>query len=92
MEKILSTISFLHNLGICHRDIKPENIMFSTLDPDAEIKIIDFGLSTKFVTQGQMKDTVGTPFYVAPEVLEGVYTNACDVWSVGVVIYIMLNG
>ncbi len=92
MEKILSGISFLHNLGICHRDLKPENFMFSSADPDAEIKIIDFGLSTKFVTELQMKDIVGTPFYVAPEVLEGVYTNACDVWSVGVILYIMLSG
>eukprot|EP00826_Nyctotherus_ovalis_P024936 TRINITY_DN1924_c0_g1_i1.p1 TRINITY_DN1924_c0_g1~~TRINITY_DN1924_c0_g1_i1.p1 ORF type:complete len:511 (-),score=154.05 TRINITY_DN1924_c0_g1_i1:187-1719(-) len=92
IEKILSAISFLHNLGICHRDIKPENFMFSSSDPDAEIKIIDFGLSTKFISENSMKDIVGTPFYVAPEVLQGVYTNACDVWSLGVVLYTMLNG
>jgi len=92
MEKILSAISFLHNLGICHRDIKPENFMFCSSDPDAEIKIIDFGLSTKFISENCMKDIVGTPCYVAPEVLQGVYTNACDVWSVGVVLYTMLNG
>jgi len=92
MEKILNAISFLHNLGICHRDIKPENFMFSSLDPDAEVKIIDFGLSTKFIKEHTLKDIVGTPYYVAPEVLEGVYTNACDVWSVGVVLYTMLNG
>eukprot|EP01022_Parablepharisma_sp_SALTPOND_P018088 TRINITY_DN293_c0_g1_i1.p1 TRINITY_DN293_c0_g1~~TRINITY_DN293_c0_g1_i1.p1 ORF type:complete len:552 (+),score=64.24 TRINITY_DN293_c0_g1_i1:2543-4198(+) len=91
-EKILSAISFLHNLGICHRDIKPENFMFSSVEPDAEIKIIDFGLSTKFIKEHRMRDIVGTPYYVAPEVLEGVYTNACDVWSVGVVLYIMLDG
>lgn len=92
MEKILTAISFLHNLGICHRDIKPENFMFSSSEPDAEIKIIDFGLSTKFISEKCMKDIVGTPFYVAPEVLEGVYTNACDIWSLGVVLYTMLNG
>lgn len=92
INKILSAISFLHNLGICHRDIKPENFMFSSSDPDAEIKIIDFGLSTKFISEKSMKDIVGTPFYVAPEVLEGVYTNACDIWSLGVVLYTMLNG
>jgi len=92
MEKILTAISFLHNLEICHRDIKPENFMFNSSDPDAEIKIIDFGLSTKFISEKSMKDIVGTPFYVAPEVLEGVYTNACDIWSLGVVLYTMLNG
>jgi len=92
MEKILTAISFLHNLGICHRDIKPENFTFSSSDPDAEIKIIDFGLSTKFISEKYMEDIVGTPFYVAPEVLEGVYTNACDIWSLGVVLYTMLNG
>ena len=92
MEKILTAIAFLHNLGICHRDIKPENFMFSSTDPDAEIKIIDFGLSTKCISEKYMEDIVGTPYYVAPEVLEGVYTNACDVWSVGVVLYSMLNG
>lgn len=92
MEKILTAISFLHNLGICHRDIKPENFMFSSSDPDAEIKIIDFGLSAKFLSESYMKDIVGTPFYVAPEVLEGIYTNGCDIWSLGVVLYTMLNG
>lgn len=92
MEKILSAISFLHNLGICHRDLKPENFVFSSTDLDSEIKIIDFGLSTKFVKEKHMSGIVGTPYYVAPEVLEGVYTNACDVWSVGVILYIMLNG
>ena len=92
MEKILSALSYLHNCGICHRDLKPENFMFSSPEPDAEIKIIDFGLSTKFIKKNQMKDIVGTPFYVAPEVLEGVYTNACDVWSIGVILFIMLNG
>ena len=92
MEKILSALSYLHNCGICHRDLKPENFMFSSPEPDAEVKIIDFGLSTKFVKKSQMNDIVGTPYYVAPEVLEGVYTNACDVWSVGVILFIMLNG
>ena len=92
MEKILSAISFLHNLGVCHRDLKPENFVFNSNDPDAEIKIIDFGLSTKFVKEKHMNGVVGTPYYVAPEVLEGVYTSACDVWSVGVILYIMING
>ncbi len=92
MEKILSAISYLHNLGICHRDLKPENFIFSSNESDAEIKIIDFGLATRQLKEGQMNDVVGTPYYVAPEVLDGVYTNACDVWSMGVIFYIMLSG
>ncbi len=92
MGKILSALSYLHKLGICHRDLKPENFIFSSPDPDAEIKIIDFGLATRQLKEGQMSDAVGTAYYVAPEVLKGVYTNACDVWSLGVIFYIMLSG
>jgi calcium-dependent protein kinase len=92
MEKILTAISFLHSLDICHRDIKPENLTFSTTESDAEVKVIDFGLSTRLNRGNMMKDIVGTPFYVAPEVLQGVYNKKCDIWSLGVVLYTMLNG
>jgi calcium-dependent protein kinase len=92
IEKILSALSYLHNLGICHRDLKPENFIFSSGEPDAEIKIIDFGLSMRAVKTHGMNDIVGTPFYVAPEVLAGEYTNTCDVWSIGVILFIMLSG
>ncbi len=72
MEKIFSAVKHLHTHGICHRDLKPENFLFLTKDEDSEIKIIDFGLSKKFdhaEMMGKMKTIVGTPFYVAPEVL-----------------------
>lgn len=72
MKKILSAVKHLHEHGICHRDLKPENFLFLDKKDDAEIKIIDFGLSKKFdhaAMMGEMKTIVGTPFYVAPEVL-----------------------
>ena len=69
MEKVFSAINHLHTIGICHRDIKPENLLLTSKDEDAEIKLIDFGLASKFGISGEMHSIVGTPYYVAPEVL-----------------------
>lgn len=95
MMKILSAVKHMHDHGVCHRDLKPENFIFKDKSEDAEIKIIDFGLSKKFEkkdTHGEMKTIVGTPFYVAPDVLGGNYTEACDYWSLGVIMYVLLCG
>ena len=98
MNRILSAVKHLHEHGICHRDLKPENFLFSDTSPDPEIKLIDFGLSKRFgaIQEQQpaekMHTIVGTPYYVAPEVLRGNYDFACDVWSLGVILYIMLCG
>jgi len=89
----LDAIAYCHARGIVHRDLKPENFLLTTKEGDAIIKIIDFGLSKK--NQGVddvMHANVGTPYYVAPEVLSRHYTKACDVWSLGVIAYIMLCG
>lgn len=76
-----------------HRDLKPENFLFSTKDEDAVIKIIDFGLSRHDDTATKIMNTkVGTPYYVAPEVLNREYTKSCDIWSIGVITYILLCG
>ncbi len=100
MHKILQAVSYLHLLGICHRDLKLENFLFSDESTDSEIKIIDFGLS-KHVSQIDKKDnrmtkglrtSVGTPIYIAPEVLTGHYGLMADYWSLGVIIYILLTG
>jgi calcium-dependent protein kinase len=90
--KVLQAISYCHSAGISHRDLKPENILFETADQDAEIKLIDFGLSRKYDSKEKMHTILGTPYYVAPEVLKGDYDEKCDVWSIGALAYIMLSG
>ena len=92
IAKVLHAISYCHSKGITHRDIKPENILFKSNDTDAEVKIIDFGLSRKYMTNEKMHTILGTPYYIAPEVLKGEYDEKCDVWSVGALTYIMLCG
>lgn len=73
-------------------DLKPENFLFLTEADDAPVKIIDFGLSRHDTEIGIMQTKVGTPYYVAPEVLQRQYTKSCDVWSIGVITYILLCG
>jgi serine/threonine protein kinase len=92
--QILSAVSYMHEKGIVHRDIKPENVLFETSNEDSPIKIIDFGLSRKHFENAQppMSAVVGTPYYIAPEVLDKKYDKACDLWSVGIVAYILLCG
>eukprot|EP00815_Leptocylindrus_aporus_P002699 CAMPEP_0116066224 /NCGR_PEP_ID=MMETSP0322-20121206/10254_1 /TAXON_ID=163516 /ORGANISM="Leptocylindrus danicus var. apora, Strain B651" /LENGTH=505 /DNA_ID=CAMNT_0003552735 /DNA_START=209 /DNA_END=1726 /DNA_ORIENTATION=- len=92
--KILDAIAYCHDeKGIVHRDLKPENFLFKDKSDDSEIKIIDFGLSRHDdENAGVMNTKVGTPYYVAPEVLKRRYTKACDLWSIGVIAYILLCG
>jgi calcium-dependent protein kinase len=90
--KVLSAISYCHSNGITHRDLKPENILFENSETDAEIKLIDFGLSRKYNSKEKMHTILGTPYYVAPEVLKGDYDEKCDIWSVGALSFIMLSG
>jgi calcium-dependent protein kinase len=67
-------------------------MLFSSRDPDAEIKLIDFGLSRFLKHDEKLTNKVGTPYYVAPEVLAGNYDRRCDLWSIGVITYIILCG
>jgi len=92
LYKVLTALNYCHNIGICHRDVKPENILFENEDNDSEIKLIDFGLSKKYGMEEKMHTILGTPYYVAPEVLNGEYDQKCDIWSVGAIAYIMLSG
>jgi len=92
--KLLSAMKYLHEKGIAHRDLKPENLLMTDDTPDAECKITDFGLSKAFDEHSQVMQTpCGTPGYIAPEVLlmKG-YDKQCDVWSLGVIVYILLCG
>lgn len=88
MRKVLRAISYLHTNSICHRDIKPENFMFA----GGELKLIDFGLAAKFEGRCELNSQVGTAAYVAPEVLRGHYTYKCDMWSAGIILYLMVTG
>ena len=90
--KVLLAIAHCHSRGITHRDLKPENILFESLKPDAEIKLIDFGLGRKYSKDEKMHTILGTPYYVAPEVLKGEYDEKCDIWSIGAMTYLMLCG
>ena len=91
--KVLHAISYCHSKGITHRDLKPENILFLTNDSSSEIKLIDFGLARKYDhSKEKMSSVLGTPYYIAPEVLKGEYDSKCDVWSIGAMTYIMLSG
>ena len=93
-QQVMSAIEYCHKNGICHRDLKPENLLY--LNPGAEknnpIKVIDFGLSQYISPNKKLSTKVGTAYYVAPEILKGDYTEKCDVWSAGVILYIFLSG
>ena len=92
IAKVLLAIAHCHSRGITHRDLKPENILYENNEPDAEIKIIDFGLSRKYAKDEKMHSVLGTPYYVAPEVLKGNYNEKCDIWSIGAMTYLLLCG
>ena len=91
MTCLLKAVLFLHHNGIIHRDIKPENIVFVEPNNFNALKLIDFGLS---IQQNAKKDNrrVGTPYYMAPEMVRGNFNYASDVWSIGVILFIMVTG
>ena len=81
---------YCHSIKICNRDLKPENLLFLN-SSDEYLKIIDFGLSKIFEDKNHTMNTkVGTAYYVSPEVLNGEYDEKCDIWSWGVILYILL--
>ena len=94
MKQIAGAIYYCHNNNIVHRDLKPENLLYlkPKEDNDNTLKIIDFGLSQDLNIEKNLDSKVGTPYYVPPEVLEGKYSQKCDIWSAGVILYILLFG
>ncbi|EDW99312.1 calcium/calmodulin-dependent protein kinase type 1 isoform X1 [Drosophila yakuba] len=92
IRQILEAVDYMHEQGVVHRDLKPENLLYYSPDDDSKIMISDFGLS-KMEDSGIMATACGTPGYVAPEVLaQKPYGKAVDVWSIGVISYILLCG
>jgi len=91
IKQILQGVSYLHSKRIAHCDIKPDDILFTNARDD-EVKIIDFNLSKRIQPLQYETEMTGTPYYVAPEVVFGRYTYHCDLWSVGVIMFMLLFG
>ena len=89
IRQALLALKYLHDLNICHRDLKIDNMILCK--NKQFVKLIDFGLS-EFRVSGQLQGMMGTRAYMAPEVIRGSYDKRCDLWSLGVVTYVLLSG
>lgn len=89
--QILQALAYCHEINIVHRDIKPENVLIDK-ECDNCLKIIDFGTSVINNDKQLLTQTHGTSYYIAPEVLNNKYNEKCDVWSIGVMLFILLSG
>ncbi|XP_061522228.1 LOW QUALITY PROTEIN: serine/threonine-protein kinase 17A [Phycodurus eques] len=93
MRQILQGVAFLHQRNVVHLDLKPQNILLTSSSPLGDIKIVDFGLSRIVSSHQELREIMGTPEYVAPEILNYEPINtATDMWSIGVLAYVMLTG
>lgn len=91
IKQIIQAIAYCHHVNVAHRDLKPENLLIDT-NNKGNIKVIDFGTSHHYAGSNDMTQMYGTPYYIAPEILSGRYNEKCDMWSIGVILYIMLSG
>lgn len=91
-KTIVEVVQMCHKHGVMHRDLKPENFLFANMKETSALKAIDFGLSVFFKPGERFSEIVGSPYYMAPEVLKRNYGQEVDVWSAGVILYILLCG
>ncbi|KAF3580498.1 hypothetical protein DY000_02028499 [Brassica cretica] len=92
VKTIMEVVQMCHKHGVMHRDLKPENFLFANKKETASLKAIDFGLSVFFKPGERFNEIVGSPYYMAPEVLKQSYGPEIDIWSAGVILYILLCG
>ena len=93
-QLLKATINYCHKMNIIHRDIKPENIMITNREKNGclQVKLIDFGTAKIFEKGHQENKYVGSSYYMAPEIIKRKYDEKCDLWSIGVILYILLTG
>lgn len=93
MHEICVAVKYLHDINIAHRDLKPENLLYTSQSPNAILKLTDFGFAKETYVKDTLQTPCFTPYYVAPEVLGPErYDKSCDIWSLGVIMYILLCG
>jgi calcium-dependent protein kinase len=88
---VLRCLIYMHKLGIVHRDIKPENMLFQNEEQNI-VKLIDFGIAKKIDGNNFLTDRIGTPHYIAPEIIYKQYNEKCDIWAAGVSFYQFISG
>jgi calcium/calmodulin-dependent protein kinase I len=90
IRPIIDAIRYCHSIGVIHRDLKPENLLYVTNEEGSQLKITDFGVARFLQGGAQATTAVGTPHYIAPEIIAGVsYGREVDYWSIGIIIYVM---
>eukprot|EP00638_Chattonella_subsalsa_P005236 CAMPEP_0117758148 /NCGR_PEP_ID=MMETSP0947-20121206/15196_1 /TAXON_ID=44440 /ORGANISM="Chattonella subsalsa, Strain CCMP2191" /LENGTH=407 /DNA_ID=CAMNT_0005578261 /DNA_START=646 /DNA_END=1869 /DNA_ORIENTATION=+ len=94
IQQLLDAVAYCHERGVVHRDLKPENVIYESKEPNSAIKVIDFGLASFNETgsNNMMQSFVGTTYFLDPEIIQQKFTSKCDIWAVGIIMYILLCG